>query len=196
MEPSRTMSAPMGTSFRFTPSRARSSALRIYCSSAARPVPTPTVGPSRWLSSCNRGLAGLPEREVSLRIPIDYNVVAFRKLAFEHSERERVLQQPLNRALQRSCTERGIVALRSQYLARRRRQLEGEFPIAHQLLESAKLQIDDMLDFALSQRTENDDVVDAIEELGTEMLSQRVGDLRLYDSAVVARVLEDVGAAD
>ena len=53
-----------------------------------------------------------------------------------------------------------------------------------------------MLDFRLAEGAEDDDVVDPIEELRTEMLSKRVGDLRLDHGAIVAGMLEDVSASN
>src|SRR5450759_1731806 len=197
MDPSRTTTAPIGTSFRFTASRARSSALRMHCSSAATdPAPTPSVALVRCLCACKRRLFRRPEGELSLRIAIHHDVISLAELALEDSEREWVLQQALNCPLQRTRPERRIVALGRQDLARRGRQLKRELSVREQLLELRQLQIDDVLDFRLAKRSEDDDVVDAIEKLRAEMLSEGVRHLCLDHRAVVACVLEDVGAPD
>src|SRR5882762_6960356 len=187
----------MGTSLRFPASRARSSALRMYCSSSAsEPPPEARVGLTRSLSACKRGLVRLAEGQLTFGIFVDDDVVAFVELPFEDSKRERVLQQPLDRALQGTRSESRIVALGRQNLARRRRQLESELSIPQQFLELAKLQIDDVLYLLLAERAEDDDVVDAVEELGAEMLPEGARYLRLDHRAVFAGVLEYVSAAD
>src|SRR5450759_5672387 len=197
IDPSRTTTAPIGTSFRFTASWARSSALRMYCSSAATdPAPTPSVALVRCLFACKRRLFRRSEGELSLRIAIDHDVISLVELALEDGERERVLQQALNCPLQRTRSECRIVTFGRQDFARRGRQLERELSVSEQLLELSQLQIDDVLNLSLAKRAENDDVVDAIEKLRAEMLSEGVRHLRLDYRAVVARVLEDVGAPD
>src|SRR5882757_6339509 len=124
--PSRTTTAPMGTSLRFTPSRARSSALRMYCSSTAGdPSLTPSADSSMRLSPCKRRLFRRPEGELALRVLIDHDVVAFVEFSLEDGEREGVLQQSLNRSLEWACSERRIVTFRRQHIARGGCQLEG-----------------------------------------------------------------------
>src|SRR5690349_2832733 len=112
--PSRTITAPTGTSLRLPASRATSSALRMYCSSPATDDEPNTLTP-RALSACNRGLGGFAERQLATRIAIDDDVIALGETAFEHRQGERVLQQALNRALQRSRTKRRIVAFGRQH---------------------------------------------------------------------------------
>ena len=53
-----------------------------------------------------------------------------------------------------------------------------------------------MLDLAFAQRTEDNDVIDAVEELGAEMLTESVRNLSLDHCAVFTCVLEDVCAPD
>src|SRR3954468_8167301 len=99
INPSRTISGPTGTFFRFAASRARSSALRMYCSSSAIALPTaPSSVVCVGLSACKRGLGRLPERQLALGIAIDDDVIALVELALEHRQRQRILQQPLNRS--------------------------------------------------------------------------------------------------
>ncbi len=123
-------------------------------------------------------------------------MVSLAELALENRERERVLQQALNRPLQWTRSERRIVALRRQNFPRRRRQLEGELSVREQLLELRELEIDDVLYLSLAEWAEDDDVVDPVEELGAEMLPQRVRHLCFDHRAVVASVLEDIRTSD
>src|SRR3954470_5206343 len=135
IDPSRTTTAPIGTSLRFTASRARSSALRMYCSSSASPLPTAPSSVVRvGLSACKRRLGRLPEGQLALGIAIDDDVIALVELALEHRQRQRILQQPLNRPLEWPRAERGIVPLGREHLPRRRRQLERETALGEKLL--------------------------------------------------------------
>src|ERR1700674_142345 len=98
MEPSRTMTAPIGTSFRFTASRARSSAFRMYCSSIATgDAATPSCSLAVLLSAGKRWLFCFLERQLALRVALDDDMISLAEPALEYCERERILQEPLNR---------------------------------------------------------------------------------------------------
>src|SRR3954468_23695634 len=197
MDPSRTMTAPTGTSLRLTASRARSRAFLMYCSSsdsALAPVPSCVV--SVPLSAGKRWLGRLPASQLALRVPIDDDVITFAETPLQHGHRQRILQQPLDRALERPRAERWIVSLRREHLTRRRGQLQRQPTLAQELLEAMELQVDDVLDLALAERSEDDDVVDTVEKLRPEMLAQRIGDLCFDHRPVLACMFEDVGAAN
>src|SRR5215204_2389302 len=65
-----------------------------------------------------------------------------------------------------------------------------------QLLQTLELQSDDVLDLLMSERLEDNHVVDAVQKLGTEMLAQCRGNLRLNESPVIGTVLENERASD
>src|SRR5688572_7541322 len=148
------------------------------------------------LPRCKRGLAGLGECELTLGVDADDDVISLREPSLEHSHRQRILEQALDRPLQRTCTERRIVALRRQYFPGSGCQLQTQLPVGEQLLQASQLEIDDVLDLSLAQRPEDDDVVDTVEKLRAEVLPQRSHHLRFDHGAVVPGMLEDVGAAD
>src|SRR5687767_8460052 len=98
-----TSTAPTGTSPAFAARSASASACAIqYVSSSAReanvtgPLTRRSPGDEVDVVALQRRHDGVPVLELPL----------------EQGERERVLQQPLNGALERPCAERGIVALR------------------------------------------------------------------------------------
>src|SRR4051812_24856375 len=142
--PPRTTTAPTGTSLRLTASRARSSALRMYCSSSARALaPVPSSDKRMRLSGCKGWLlACLPESQLALWITIDDDVIPLGETALQNGERQRILEQPLNRPLERARPERRIVAFGCQDLTGRRCQLERQTPLAEQLFEPVQLQVD------------------------------------------------------
>src|SRR5690349_8045981 len=86
--------------------------------------------------------------------------------ALEQLQRERVLDQALDGALQRTRAERRVVSLLGDHALGLGRQLERDLALAEQLLEPRQLQLHDVLDLLRAERTEDDDVVDAVEELG------------------------------
>src|SRR5687768_7784855 len=101
--PSRTTTAPIGTSLRFAASRARSIALRMYCSSAASDgVATPSAWAPGPLSACKRRLARLPERQLALGIALHDDVISLGESALQNGKGERILQEALDRPLERT----------------------------------------------------------------------------------------------
>src|SRR4051812_29512672 len=194
IDPSRTITAPTGTSFLRAASRATSSALRMYCSSFVSDE-APNDG-SRALSACKRRLVCLAERKLAPGIPIDDDVITFRETTLEDRQRQGILQQALDRAFERSSTESRVVTLGCEHFSGSRCQLERELSLSEQLLEPLELQVDDMLNLLLAERTEDDDVINAVEKLGTEVLTQSAQHLCFDHGTIVTGVLEDVGAAD
>src|ERR1700687_5079593 len=191
------MTAPIGTSFRLTASRARSSAFRMYCSSiASGDVATPNGSLAVLLSGGKRWLFRFLERELAFGVALDNDVISLAEFALEYCEGEGILQKPLDCPLERTRAECGIVPFCGKHLARLGRQLEGQLPVRQQALRFLELKIDDVLDLCFAQWAEDDDVVDAVEELGAEVLPERVRHLRLDHSAVISSVLENVGAPD
>ena len=70
--------------------------------------------------------------------------VALTEAPFEQLERERVLQQPLDRALQRPGAVRGIPACLGEMLLCSVGQLEVDPPLGEPFAESAELELDDL----------------------------------------------------
>src|SRR5437773_1320620 len=173
--PSRIITAPTGTSSRAYPRRASSSAASIPPGStedgvgparAPKPEPrAPPLGTRRFGCRCRHAL----ERErITVLRPVHADPVAFRELPLEHGERERVLQQPLDRPLERPGAVHGIVAFRHDQLLRPGGHLEAQLALRHQPLHPLDLEIDDAADVLARKRSENDHVVHAVQELGLE----------------------------
>src|SRR3954469_12305988 len=130
IDPSRTITAPTGTSFLRAASRATSSALRMYCSSF---VSDEAPNGSRALSACKRRLVCLAERKLAPGITIDDDVITFRETALENRQRQRILQQPLDRAFERPSAESRVVTLGCKHFPRFRCKLECELSVCEQL---------------------------------------------------------------
>src|SRR3954469_20362298 len=154
MAPARTITAPIGTSLRFTASRARSRQLRMYCSSIVG-AESPSAGTIRSLTVDKRRLGRLPEGEVSLGVTIHDDMVPLVELSLEYRERQRILEQSLDCSLQWSSPNCRIVTFGGENLTRWRRQFEAQFAISEELFQPLQLQVDDMLDLSLAERAEN-----------------------------------------
>ena len=113
-----------------------------------------------------------------------------REPSLEQLERERVLDEPLDRALQRPRPERGIPALLGEELLRLVGDLELDAPLGKPLAQARELQLDDVRELLLRQRLERHDLVDAVQELRPEPVAQLVrrADVRRHDDHGVAEV--------
>ena len=95
-------------------------------------------------------------------------IVPGRELAEEDLLAERVLDLTLHRAPKRPCAKY-LVDLLGQQLLRCRSQLDRHVLIFQTLLKTANHEVDDVDDFVLAA-VEHDGVIDAVQELRTEVL--------------------------
>src|SRR5262249_47692918 len=79
--------------------------------------------------------------------------------------RQRVLELLQDRALEGTSAERRLVAELHQLILGAVRERHLELTIDHELFESAELDVDDAAEVLLRERAEDDDVVDAVQEL-------------------------------
>ena len=77
-----------------------------------------------------------------------------------------VLDQTLDCAAQRPCPHRRVVALLDEELARVVRELDDGAVLGHLLTHALHQQIDDLEDLGTLELVEDDDLVDAVQELG------------------------------
>src|SRR5207249_4134191 len=134
--PSRVTTAPTGTS-------SSSIASLAWASAASIPARSGWSGTSRFRRARRHSLEA--ERIAVLR-PVHPYPVAFGELPLEHGERQRILQQPLDRPLERPRAVHRVVAFRHDQLLRRRPHLEGELALRHEPLHALDLEIDDARD--------------------------------------------------
>ena len=92
--------------------------------------------PTRWLTS-NCHLAGF-------LVGVDDDVIAVQDFAVENLQRQRILHQLLDRALQRTRAEVRVVALREQKIFGCVRQLERNLAIGEQAANVFQAQLDDL----------------------------------------------------
>src|SRR5215470_9504630 len=135
-----------------------------------------------------------PERDLSV-FDRDLGGVARLDLVFQDPLRERVHDLFLDEPLQRPRAERRVVPAGRQRLLRLVRPRQGDAPVRDRPGEPLELDLDDLRDLLARQAVENDDVVDAVEELRTEVAAQGLLDLRL-DLLLVhpARLGDPLGA--
>ena len=109
----------------------------------------------------------------------------FRNVFLEQPHRERVLEPALDRPFERPRAECGIVALARQELLGRFAHFELEPKLISDLVDTAKLEVDDLLDQRLGERPENDHVVYPVQKLGPEMLLEVTQHIRLELHALI-----------
>src|SRR5665647_3973158 len=93
---------------------------------------------------------------------------------------EAVLDVPLEGSAQRPRAEDRVETAFGDERLGGRRELDAHVAILEPRLDHGDQQIDDLLDLRLRELVEHDDLVDAVQELRTEMLLELVGDLRLH----------------
>src|SRR5690554_487561 len=93
---------------------------------------------------------------------------------------ERVLDEALDGPAQRAGAERGVVALVGDEGLRGRQELEPDALALELLLGASDHQVDDLGDLVLAQLVEDDRLVDPVQELGPEVLLERLVDLLLH----------------
>ena len=98
---------------------------------------------------------------------------------------------PLDRAAQRPGAHGRVVALLDEQLARVVRQLDDDAVLAHLLADALHHQVDDLEDLDLLELVEDDDLVDAVQELGPEHLLELRHDALLHLVVREARLVAD-----
>src|SRR5690242_6337247 len=101
-------------------------------------------------------------------------MVPVQDLTVEDLQRQRILNKFLDGAFQWTRTEVRIVALRQEQVFRRVGKLKRDLAIGQQAANIFQPQLDDLDQLILSERTEDDDVVHAIQELRPEVRVQLV----------------------
>ena len=115
---------------------------------------------------------------------------------------QRVLHLLLDHALQGPRAVGRVVALVGEPRARRVVQLQGELAVGEQLLQPADLDVDDRRHLIAPQAVEQDDLVDAVQELGPELGAHLRHDVGPHGVHVLALLLvgeelrADVGRHD
>src|SRR5690242_13036310 len=126
----------------------------------------------------SRGQSGDNSKfEFSPLVGIGQDMFAGLDFALQDLERERIGEQFLNRALQRSRSERRIVTLLEQSVATGRCEFQRDLSICKMFTQHAQLDIDDFGELFLAKALEDNDVVDAVQELGLEVRPQLFTDI-------------------
>src|SRR4029453_7663784 len=127
------------------------------------PPATPGSGDLLWLD----------DRQVDLGVlavgrALDHDGRARRELGLEDEVGQRVLDVALDRPAQRARSHRGVPALVDEQVLRVLRELELQLALGQRLADAAQEELHDGLDLVLRELVEDDDLVDAVEELWAE----------------------------
>src|SRR5579863_5133024 len=144
----------------------RNVVLRVFIN-----VGLPSAAHGRSGSACFRPLFN-KLHFARLRIRIHAQCIAWLHFAVQKLQRQRVLDQPLNRTLHRPRAVRRIVAFAEEQSFRRRSEVQFHLLLAEPLQQMPQLKVNDVLDLVLAQRTEQHDIINPVQELRTEDLAQ------------------------
>src|SRR5205807_9605494 len=113
---------------------------------------------------------GSLERELAVA-SVHEERVALAEAAFQQRRRERVLDEPLQRPLQRTRPVCRVPARLGQQLLRGRCQLDVDAPLRQPSPQPGELELDDLRELLARELLEHDDLVDPVQELRPEALA-------------------------
>src|SRR6185437_12322193 len=93
-------------------------------------------------SGLHRPLRNLELQLVVERIGFHLDVISMQDLTVENLDRQRILNEPLNRALERARSVGAFIAGHQQLMPRLTGQLDGDVAVAQQPLQILEPQID------------------------------------------------------
>src|SRR3954463_12229633 len=117
---------------------------------------------------------------VALLRDLDHHRPARHELALEHEVGQRVLDVALDGPAQRTGAHGRVPALLDEEVLGALRELELQVALRERRADAPQEEVDDPLDLVLGELVEDDDVVDAVEELGPEDLLKLAHDPRLH----------------
>ena len=129
------------------------------------------MGHPRWGSASSVVRFGDGEGEGGFG-GVDGDVVAVADGAVEDFDGEGVLDEALDGALEGAGSVGAVVAGFEDELARGGGEGEGDLAVGEHTGELGEAEVDDAGELLFAERMEDDDVVDAVEELGAEVLAQ------------------------
>src|SRR5438270_2447999 len=134
------------------------------------------VGSTSSFSLSSRGQGyGLDEFELAV-LDLHPDPVAVAEPALQHRHREPVLEQALDGPLQRPGAVGRVPAALGQERLGLLGQLQLDLAFRQPAAERLQLDVDDRLQLFAGQRLEHDHLVDAVQELGAEVLNQHAHD--------------------
>ena len=105
-------------------------------------------------------------------VGVDDDAIAVEDAAVEDAHGERVLHEALNGALERAGTVGAVVAGVEDGFFGGGGELECDFAVAQEFAEVVEAEVDDVGEVRFAERVEDHDVIDAVEELGAELLAE------------------------
>src|SRR5271154_7639024 len=106
----------------------------------------------------------------------------------QQCERERVAEFTLDDTFQRTSAKGRVVAAFGQQVLRRTRHVQGQSAILETTCERAQLDVDDCPEIIAPEWSKANDLVDAIDELGLEVVDRLTLQVRGHDQDRVREV--------
>src|SRR3972149_3038542 len=184
-------SSPRTSTSRGAPLSPCGLASRLECRLTAQRADTGREGgwSGRYFLRHRHAGAAVPAVEddaFGLLVDIDLDQISGGELTLQDLDRQRALDELLDRPPQRPGAEGRVVTGPRQPLAGGFTQFHRQVVLGQPLAHFVHLQVDDALHLLQRERGEDDDFVDAVEELGAESGLERLLDL-LLGLAVGAR---------
>src|SRR5262245_54389669 len=129
-------------------------------------------------------------------IRIDFNSIAFSKIALENFDGQRILDQSLDRSFQRPRAVNRVITLVGKQCFGLIGNIKDHFSARQVLTQPPELDLDNRLDFLAAQAVEDNNLIDSIQEFRLESVAQRRHDLPLHFLAVCASQILDILAAE
>ena len=151
-----------------------------------RPSPS-AINPGYAAAACSMPPGAVPRTKRNASPSRSTRTVSFFcEAPLEDRQGERILDQLLDRALHGPSTELPVIAPRHDLLLRLAGDDQFDLLVGQQGFDTRQLQVDDALEVLPPEVVEDDDVVNAVEELGPESASELVEQIAAH--AVVAAV--------
>src|SRR5262249_37043132 len=129
-------------------------------------------------------------------IRIDFDSIAFSKIALENFDGQRILDQSLDRSFHWPRAVNRVLTLVGKHCFGPFGIIKDHFSAPQVLAKSPELDLDNRLDFLATQAVEDNYLIDSIQEFRLESVAQRRHDLPLHFFAVGASQILDILAAE
>src|SRR6267154_332925 len=128
------------------------------------------VQPDSRNSGFHSPACNLKQQLVLQWVGIDADVIAMKHLAVQNLDSQGILDQTLDSSLQRTSPVLPVIPGQQQLMTRTIGQFQSDLARLQQLAQIAQSQIDNVLQWLLTQRTENHHIIDTVEELRPKSL--------------------------
>ena len=159
----------------------------------ARTIQMTKAGPTATPGRTNNHARESSSRRPRPALTVEDDAVALLDVARQHALRHAVLQQAHDRAAQRPRAVRGVVPLVDQAVLEALGHVDLDALLLGTLEDVAQHDVGNLLDLRLGELSEDDDLVQAVQELGPARKGERGVGRGVQCVCVTGRVLSALG---